>query len=105
MDFDTPVKLAIYRHFAETGRQPTVESVPGQVGTSVAAVLDAYARLRRQRMLVLEADGSAIRVAYQADATRLQEHSRRPQPDEMRSIFAGLGLEGAFWDAQSDRFG
>jgi hypothetical protein len=26
--------------------------------------------------------------------TRLQENSRRPQPDEMRSIFAGLGLEG-----------
>jgi hypothetical protein len=38
-------------------------------------------------------------------STRLQEHSRRPQPDEMRSIFANLGLEGDFWDSQSDRFG
>jgi Alkylmercury lyase len=38
-------------------------------------------------------------------STRLQENSRRPQPDEMRAIFAGLGLEGDFWDPSSDRFG
>lgn len=38
-------------------------------------------------------------------ATRLQENSRRPQPDEMRGIFAGLGLEGGFWDPKADAFG
>ena len=38
-------------------------------------------------------------------STRLQENSRRPQPDEMREIFTGLGLEGNFWDPKSDRFG
>jgi hypothetical protein len=38
-------------------------------------------------------------------ATRLQENSRRPQPDEMRTIFADIGLEGDFWDPMSDRFG
>jgi hypothetical protein len=38
-------------------------------------------------------------------STRLQENSRRPPPDEMRAIFAGLGLEGDFWDPRSDRFG
>ncbi len=38
-------------------------------------------------------------------STRLQENSRRPKPDEMRGIFAGLGLEGDFWDPRSDRFG
>jgi hypothetical protein len=38
-------------------------------------------------------------------STRLQEISRRPKPEEMRAIFAGLGLEGDFWDPQSDRFG
>jgi len=38
-------------------------------------------------------------------STRLQEDSRRPQPDEMREIFAGLGLEGEFWDPRSDSFG
>jgi hypothetical protein len=38
-------------------------------------------------------------------STRLEENSRRPQPDEMRFIFANLGLEGDFLDPQSDSFG
>lgn len=38
-------------------------------------------------------------------ATRLQERSRRPRPEEMSAIFAGLGLEGDFWDPSADRFG
>jgi hypothetical protein len=38
-------------------------------------------------------------------STRLEENSRRPRPDEMRSIFASLGLEGNFWDPQYDTFG
>jgi hypothetical protein len=38
-------------------------------------------------------------------STRLQPDSRRPQPDEMRRIFGGLGLTGEFWDPQSDAFG
>jgi hypothetical protein len=38
-------------------------------------------------------------------ATRLQPDSRRPQPDEMRGIFDGLGLQGDFWDPQADTFG
>jgi hypothetical protein len=37
--------------------------------------------------------------------TRLQPDSRRPQPDEIREIFARLGLEGDFWNPQADRFG
>lgn len=36
---------------------------------------------------------------------RLQENARRPQPSEIRTIFAGLGLKGDFWDPQSDTFG
>jgi hypothetical protein len=35
-------------------------------------------------------------------ATRLQENSRRPKSDEMRGIFAGIGLEGDFWDPKAD---
>ena len=38
-------------------------------------------------------------------ATRLEPTSRRPAPDEMRRIFAGLGLTGPFWDPQADTFG
>lgn len=35
---------------------------------------------------------------------RLTVESRRPGPDEMVSIFAAIGLEGPFWDPQSDVF-
>jgi len=45
------------------------------------------------------------RLATAWYSTRLQESSRRPQPQEMRQIFAELGLEGDFWDPLSDRFG
>jgi hypothetical protein len=38
-------------------------------------------------------------------SSRLQPDARRPQPAEMREIFARLGLEDAFWDPQADRFG
>jgi hypothetical protein len=38
-------------------------------------------------------------------STRLQENSRRPLPDEMRSIFVDLGLGGDFWDPLLDTFG
>ena len=38
-------------------------------------------------------------------STRLQPDARRPQPAEMRQIFARLGLAGPFWDPESDSFG
>jgi len=38
-------------------------------------------------------------------ATRLDADARRPRPDEMRGIFASLGLEGDFWDPLADDFG
>jgi hypothetical protein len=37
-------------------------------------------------------------------STRLGGESRRPQADEMRGIFAGIGLDDEFWDPKSDRF-
>ena len=36
--------------------------------------------------------------------TRLQEESRRPRPDEIRGIFAAIGLQGDFWDPKADSF-
>lgn len=86
-DFDVRVKLGIYRHFAETGRRPSLAEVAARVGADAAPdagagarsdtgsgpdagahvdvgdVRDAYARLRAQRVLVLEADGASIRMA------------------------------------------
>lgn len=38
-------------------------------------------------------------------SNRLDAAARRPGPDEMRAIFARIGLEGPFWDPQSDHFG
>jgi hypothetical protein len=37
-------------------------------------------------------------------AKRLTVDSRRPGPDEMVEIFAGIGLEGPFWDPKADEW-
>jgi hypothetical protein len=63
MDFDTQVKLAIYRHFAETTRRPSPAEVADLVGSDIRTVLDAFRRLQAQRVLALEADASSIRMA------------------------------------------
>lgn len=62
-DGDLGVKMAVYRHFAEEARRPSPEEVSERAGVPVAQVLEAYARLRAQRILVLEADGQSIRMA------------------------------------------
>src|SRR6266567_6390825 len=63
MSFDTPTKLAIYRHFAETGQRPSLQGVAERVRADVSSVREAYLRLRAQRVLVLEPDGVTIRMA------------------------------------------
>jgi hypothetical protein len=60
---DLDVKLAVYRHFAEHARRPGAESIARALGMSVPAVREAFARLRAQRVLVLEKDGESIRMA------------------------------------------
>ena len=37
-------------------------------------------------------------------ATRLEVTSRRPQPDEIRGIFASIGLDDDFWDPLSEPY-
>ena len=63
MDRDLQVKLAVYGHFAETGRRPSPDAIADRVGIPAAEVLDAYRTLQAQRVLVLEADGASIRMA------------------------------------------
>ena len=63
MEFDTQVKLAIYRHFAEMGRGPSPEEIAERVGSDDENVLASYHRLRTQRLLVLNSDGVSIRMA------------------------------------------
>ena len=62
-DFDLAVRLGIYRHFAGTGSRPTVEEIAARAGAEPAAVREAWRRLERKRVLVLEADGASIRMA------------------------------------------
>jgi len=45
------------------------------------------------------------RMAVTWYSTRLEGESRRPRVDEMRAVFAGIGLEGDFWDPTADSFG
>ena len=63
MDFDTQVKLAVYRHFAITGNAPSAAEVATAMEAVAELVLESYGRLRVQRLLVLEANGSSIRMA------------------------------------------
>lgn len=63
MEFDTRVKLAIYRATAAAGRPPRLEEVARRVGKPPAEVEPAYTRLAQRRLLVLEPDGHTIRMA------------------------------------------
>jgi alkylmercury lyase-like protein len=63
VDFDTRVKLEIYGRVAETTRMPTASEVAEGVGASRAEVVEAYLRLYRSRVLVLEPDQATIRMA------------------------------------------
>ena len=63
LDFDTRVKLAIYRHFASTGERPSPIDVANHVGADTDAVRDSLGRLRANRVLFLEPDGATIRMA------------------------------------------
>ncbi len=63
MDLDVRTKLAIYEHFAASGRRPSADAIAARVGVARSQVREVLARLRAQRVLVLEADGESIRMA------------------------------------------
>jgi hypothetical protein len=62
-DFDTRIKMVVYRATAESGNPPSIDAVAAKVGATPAAVKEAYARLRASRLLLLEPDGVTIRMA------------------------------------------
>ena len=67
--------------------------------------VDAWCRERGiPRRPILSLD-QLWRLAVAWYDTRLTPDARRPQPDEIRRIFNGIGLEGPFWDPESDEFG
>lgn len=58
--------------------------------------------LERRPLISLEQLG---RLAVAWFDNRLAPDMTRPRPDEVPAIFAKVGLEGPFWDPQSDDFG
>jgi hypothetical protein len=60
---DTDIRLAVYQHFARTGESPPLAHVAVQCGCSEQDVRASYARLRANRVLLLEPDGETIRMA------------------------------------------
>ena len=63
MSFELEVKLAIYRHFAESGAPPSCDQIAQVLAAPPAKVVEVYQQLRAQRVLVLENDGVSIRMA------------------------------------------
>jgi hypothetical protein len=61
--FDSNVRLAIYQSFATTGHAPALTELAARFACSTDDIRSAFARLRQNRVLLLEADGETIRMA------------------------------------------
>src|SRR5262245_59271864 len=62
-EIDVEVKLALYRHFAETGRGPEADERPRPTNRTDRGGIASFQSLRAQRLLLLEADDRSIRMA------------------------------------------
>ena len=62
-EFDSRVKLAIYRATAGTGRPPSLDRVASELRAGMPEVEQAWDRLAKNRLLVLDPDGKTIRMA------------------------------------------
>ena len=63
LDFDLELRAAIYRHFADRARAPTVKEMAAATSRPAIEVGEGYRRLYAKRMLVLMPDGESIRMA------------------------------------------
>ena len=63
MNLDSNVRLAIYETFATTGHAPAVTDLAARLACSTGDIRSAYARLRKNRVLLLKPDGETIRMA------------------------------------------
>jgi hypothetical protein len=62
-DFDLKLRLAVYRHFADTGRSPALAEMARIMGSGQQEIRDAYQRLYARRMLVPDPDSDSIHMA------------------------------------------
>ncbi|NOT00164.1 MAG: hypothetical protein HOP29_06010 [Phycisphaerales bacterium] len=64
MDFDTTVKMAVYRIVAESARMPDAGEVAREIGAPLTDVIAAFGRLHQKRLLVPEpGDPARVRMA------------------------------------------
>jgi hypothetical protein len=61
--FDVALRAAVYQHFANTARSPTLEAMCEAIGATSEQVRDGYRRLHARRMLVPADDFTSIRMA------------------------------------------
>ena len=76
MNFETQVKLSIYRAFAAAGRAPDATSIAGALQVGVDEIVAAFGRLRAERVLFLEDDGRTIRMAPPFSGVPTQHRAR-----------------------------
>ncbi len=77
-ELDRLIRLYVYGQFLEHARPPTVEQTAEALQATSAAVVLAYERLARKRVLVLEDGGRKIRMAMPFSAVET--------PFEVRAI-------------------
>ncbi len=87
MDFDTEVKLAIYRHIAENADMPTIDIIAHTLTACGSEIQGAYLRLFEERVLVLDPDGESIRMAPPFSGIETQ-HRVRVGEEECIAHFA-----------------
>lgn len=63
MDFDTTVKMHVYRTIADTTRIPLIAGVADSLRCAPGEVADSFRRLRAVRLLALEPETAEIRMA------------------------------------------
>ncbi len=63
MEFDTRLKLSIYRSLADTGHAPRIRELPASHAVAPDEVVAALARLRALRLVVLEPGTGEICMA------------------------------------------
>jgi len=74
------------------------------LGFRSEAHVDAWCEKRelpRRPIVNLEQQWHLAKTWYE---NRLTVELRRPGPEEMVEIFSSIGLEGPFWNPQSDEF-
>jgi hypothetical protein len=89
-DFETTVKLSVYRHIADSAKVPTAEELAKEMRQPREAIGAAFRRLQERRVLVLEGDQKTIRMAPPFSGVPTQHVARVAG----RSFFANCA-----WDA------